>query len=440
MRLPISPITLRIYLVSLLQAALGVAAIVGVVFYALREHPEMHERQITNYVIDEVTRAHEDPGSFEEETKALGRGLHVGIRISDARGVTVFPAPSGLESCWSDPPRQTLEKITADRLCASRSEGAVSIDVVRRRTGITLPQIALMHAVIFAVGSVLLGRSLVGPLRHMSKVARAFGRGDTSARVRLERRDELGDVARAFDEMAEQVVDVRRAERELLANISHELRTPLTRIRLALEFANHEKPEVAFQSQKDIAEDLDELETLVSDILTAARLELEDSSDAKGLSPLKKEPLEVQELIARVESRFRTTHPARKLEVVEQTAHAMVDVDPVQLRRAIDNLLDNAHKYTREADVGIALRAEASADEVTIRVLDRGIGIGADDQTRLFRPFFRVDRSRSRATGGLGLGLLLVRRIVEAHGGRVTIVSAPGKGTEANITLPRRSA
>jgi signal transduction histidine kinase len=113
-----------------------------------------------------------------------------------------------------------------------------------------------------------------------------------------------------------------------------------------------------------------------------------------------------------------------------------MNADPVLLRRVIDNLLENAHKYTDKPDRPITLQAKVEGERAIIDVIDRGIGISEEDQKRLFEPFFRVDRSRARSTGGLGLGLLLARRIVEAHGGTLTMASVLNEGTTATVTLP----
>jgi signal transduction histidine kinase len=112
----------------------------------------------------------------------------------------------------------------------------------------------------------------------------------------------------------------------------------------------------------------------------------------------------------------------------------MLDGDPVLLRRVIDNLLENARKYSDAADA-VELHA-TSGNELSIEVVDRGIGIAAADLPLLFRPFFRADKSRTRATGGLGLGLALAKRIVDAHGGTITIESVVDEGTRVRVRLP----
>jgi signal transduction histidine kinase len=109
--------------------------------------------------------------------------------------------------------------------------------------------------------------------------------------------------------------------------------------------------------------------------------------------------------------------------------------DAPLLRRMLANLLDNAAKYS-EPPSPVSLAARGVGDDLVVEVRDRGIGIDAEDLPRLFTPFFRTDRSRARGTGGVGLGLVLARRIAEAHGGRISVASAPGEGTVVTVTLP----
>ena len=237
--------------------------------------------------------------------------------------------------------------------------------------------------------------------------------------------------------MAERVTDLLRGERELLANISHELRTPLTRIRIALELVTEGDATLARESVDDIIEDLDELNRIIGDVLESARLQLEQVPRAQGLPPLRIEHIVLDDLVSRAASRFRTQYPTRRLDVSPIPEDVEIDGDPVQLRRAVENLLSNAHKYTKDPKLPITITFEADAERLRLRVIDRGVGIAEDNQKHLFSPFFRANRSQSPAVGGLGLGLLLVRRIVEAHGGEIRLESKRGEGTVVLVELPR---
>lgn len=301
------------------------------------------------------------------------------------------------------------------------------------------PRIVALVLLVVGVSSVLLAWSLVRPLRKLSSAARAFGAGDVTARASIDRGDELGDVSRAFDDMAERVTQLLRAEKELIANISHELRTPLARIRVAVDLAAEGDTEVAHEALGEIAEDLDELERLIADVLTAARLDLATSGPSTGLPPLRSEAFDGREIVRQAAARFEAAHTDRRLVVTVTQDEAMLDGDRVLLRRVIDNLLENAHKYTEDPEAPIHLTAKVEGDAVLIEVVDRGIGIGASDLPNVFRPFYRADKSRTRSTGGLGLGLALAKRIVDAHGGSLDLESSEGEGTLARVTLPLRA-
>jgi two-component system OmpR family sensor kinase len=288
-------------------------------------------------------------------------------------------------------------------------------------------KLVVLSLLLVGVSAVLTARWLGGALEKLSAAARGLGEGKLATRTGLRRDDELGDVALAFDEMAARIEQLVSAQRELLANVSHELRTPLARIHVALDLAaeGHAVDGASFAA---IAGDLAELERLTSDILTSARLE-----SPSGHPPLRVERITVNDWLGDVAARFRAARPARTLRLADGSGPAELDVDPMLLRRALDNLLDNAVKYSTGE---VALTATVENGSLHLEVKDSGIGIAASDLKSLFTPFFRADRSRTRQTGGLGLGLLLARRIVEAHQGELKIESAEGKGTIARIRLP----
>lgn len=291
-----------------------------------------------------------------------------------------------------------------------------------------------------AIAAVILARSLTRPLSSLASVATAFGDGDLTARANISRKDELGELGRAFDQMAERVSGLMRSQQELLANVSHELRTPLARIRVALDIAAEGDAESARESLSEITEDLAELEQIVSEVLTTARLDLATGRAGPGLK-LNGELLDLGAILDKSAARFHANAPERKLELVTEALvdgtdnGVMVKGDAVLLRRAFDNLLDNARAYSEPTTV-VSLSASKVGERVEVSIIDHGIGIVAEDLPRLATPFFRTDRSRSRKSGGLGLGLSLTRRIVEAHGGSVEIASVAGKGTTVKVTLP----
>jgi len=307
-----------------------------------------------------------------------------------------------------------------------------------------LPLILTMVSglLVLGVGAFLTARWIARPLSHLSRMAISLGQGDLGARSELKRNDEVGDVARAFDEMAERIQRLLQTEKELLANVAHELRTPLSRIRVALEIAGEGDAEAARASLAEIAVDLAELEALIDDVLTAARFELTEPV-AKGAGfALHLQEIAPHTIAKRAAELFRGRHPNRPFTTQIPEDSSMIQADPVLLRRVIDNLLENAHKYSPELDSAISLSFSEQAGQAGFEVRDHGMGISELDLPRIFTAFFRGERSRSRGTGGVGLGLTLAKRIVEAHGGNIEVESVVGQGStfRAQLPLARESA
>jgi two-component system, OmpR family, sensor kinase len=286
-------------------------------------------------------------------------------------------------------------------------------------------------AVLLLLGGVSFwyARRLAEPLMTLSRAVARFGEGDMKARARLDRDDEVGAVGRAFDEMADRITGLLAAQRALLADVSHELRTPLARIRVAVDVAT-EDPGSAKEMLGEVGADLGELERMIDDILTAGRLDVPEA-----LPQTRRERFAADDLVARAEERFGERHPRLSLTKAVPGALPELEGDPMLLRRALDNLLDNAVKYGGAASPP-ELRAKSEPDSVVLEVVDHGPGLAAPDFENAFTPFWRADRSRTRDTGGVGLGLPLARRIARAHGGDLTLHPTPGGGLTARMRLP----
>jgi signal transduction histidine kinase len=309
--------------------------------------------------------------------------------------------------------------------------GVVSMAPPPPIEGLIPPFVAVL--VVLLVVAIGFARHLARPLARIAEAARRFGQGELGARTEVRRRDEIGEVGRAFDEMADRVTGLMAAREEMLANVSHELRTPLARMRVALDLVEDGQSDAAREILPELTQDLGELERLLDDVMDLSRLEL-SRFDKSTAQPLRWETLAPAELVEKAVSRFRARHESHLVLVEIAPDLPSISADPVLLRRVIENLLDNARKY---ADAGSTIRIAAAADKngVMIEVEDKGIGMDESDLQQVFTPFFRSDRSRSRKTGGVGLGLALAQRGVEAHGGTIGIRSSPGVGTTVTIRL-----
>jgi signal transduction histidine kinase len=273
----------------------------------------------------------------------------------------------------------------------------------------------------------LFARHLTNPVRELKKAVDRFGQGDLTARVQSTRRDELGELACAFDQMADRTQTLLAAERRLLLDISHELRSPLARLNVAVELARSGGDS---ESQLNrIQKEADRLSALVGELLQVTRAEGDPSQR-------KLEPVQLDSLVIDVVEDSRIEADARGVKV-ELIAPAGIKLsgDEELLRRAIENVVRNAIRY---APVGTAVEVVVKdmPGHAAIRVRDYGSGVPIDALPRLFDPFYRVDTDRNRASGGVGLGLAIARRAVELHKGTVQAANA-NPGLLVEIDLPR---
>lgn len=285
-------------------------------------------------------------------------------------------------------------------------------------------------------------RSLSRPIERVAATAHALGEGDLDARTGIDRKDEIGALARSVDEAAERIAHLLRSEKEMLANVSHELRTPLARLRVAMELADEEQGMDAVRAHlAGMGADVAELDRLVGDILMAARLELARDGRNEAGFVLRPEPVAVKDLLRDAGERFATQHPEAKLAVVPPPGDVTLDIDGALVRRVLDNLLDNAAKYKDpDRPLQVEVAVTPLGDDLRFEVRDRGVGVSDEDLPRLFEAFFRADRSHSRKIRGTGLGLTLCRRIIEAHGGRIDVAQREGGGLVFGFELPASGA
>ncbi len=429
----------RIYGHGLMLLVLVAVALAAVAWGLGRRIPPREPERVVAYVAARVDERSPSVEKVEAELRELRDGLGLETTVFGPSGEVIAGVGTRAEPLS---PAQVAElaagPVTVDGrhfTFAARIPSAGGYVVVAPGPhGRSYARMAAFLAAVLAVlaiGSYPTARSIASPLERLTSVARRLGEGDLAARTGLRARGEVGDLARALDEMAERLQRLLRAERELLANVSHELRTPLARIRVALELAAEGDHEKARRYLSEIGADLAELDGLVEEILTAARL---DGAGPNGL-PIHRARLDAGLMLEEVAARFRTADPERPLILEVAPALPTIQADAALLRRLVENLLDNARKYS-DPGVPVTLAALAGPGGLVLEVRDRGIGMDPADLPRLFTPFFRTDRSRARGTGGVGLGLNLARRIAEAHGGTIVAESRPGEGTTIRVLLP----
>ncbi len=440
----------RVYLYGVLMIALAAGASFLVGRYSLRPALDGPARPSTTWIAWHMAALADRPVELALQLQDLRERVGIDMAIYDLNGHLVahngdtpLPPVTGDELEKLKREQSIFARGTGVVLSPPTAQGASRYAVLRFRASefpaVLLAKQFAVALFVLALVSIPLARSVTAPLARLSGLARRFGKGDLTARVHSKRRDEIGALARAFDDMADRIAALRRSEKELLANISHELRTPLARIRLALELVSDGDSAKVSSYLNDIGEDLGELEQLLDDVMSTARSDLARDSGGDALPPLHFEALSGSTLLEAAESRFHVRCPDRRLDCDIPTDLPTLDADPSLLRRVLDNLLDNAKKFSEEP-VRLSGRGSEDGQNLLIEVEDRGIGISAEDQVRIFEPFFRSDPSRTRATGGVGLGLAVVKRIVEAHSGSIEVQSELGQGTHFVVTLPLAQA
>ncbi len=335
--------------------------------------------------------AHRTSGMFPETmpvhmqfmmgNMALGRSLRVSLPLSDGSWLN-FAAPITAEAPFWSP-----------RFVLSLSVMALAVILL----------------------SVWVVRRLTAPLAAFARAAERLGVDVNAPPLPENGSLEVRQSARAFNEMQRRIRRFIEDRTHMIAAISHDLRTPLTRMRLRAEFVENA------EQQTKMLNDLDEMEAMVSSVLSFAR------DDATA------EPQEVVDIVALVESVCSDMADAGQPVEFAGGQRTLLSCRPAALRRALTNLVDNALKYGEAARVELV----ATDEQIAFHIDDSGPGIRENEHERVFEPFYRVEQSRSRETGGVGLGLCVARTIVRAHGGDIALRNLPGGGLRVEVVLPR---
>jgi len=294
--------------------------------------------------------------------------------------------------------------------------------------------LAVAAAAAFATAvivSLFVTRRIVAPVVAMRRASTRIADGRYAERVPVTSKDELGELAVQFNRMAETLERIEQMRRDLIADVAHELRTPLASItgyiEAMLDSVIAPEPEALLRLHREAKR----LQRLVADLQELSRVEA-------GQVPLHPHRVEVREVVEAAAARLRPQFDEKGIDLRIDAATGLPPIlaDPDRIAQVLTNLLGNALQYTpRGGRVEVRLRPLNGA--VGIAVSDTGLGIPPEHLPHVFDRFYRVDRSRARASGGSGIGLTIVRHLVEAHGGSVRAESAgPGKGSTFTVTLP----
>ncbi len=274
------------------------------------------------------------------------------------------------------------------------------------------------------LSSYILIRRMLRPLKILTEGVEIISSGNFDHQVNYGSKDEFGRLVIAFNQMTLKIKGMIEGKKRLLLDVSHELRTPLSRARVALEFIPDPN------TRKEVLEEVEEMSRLVHGILEGAQAD-------KDLNSLKLESVLLSDIILSTTDKYR--HAANPISFKSLALDYRVFAEPDQVRIVLRNLIENAIKYSApQAEIEIECFHEK--DQVMVRVSDHGPGIPSDELERIFEPFYRVDKSRTRETGGFGLGLSLCKKIIEAHGGRMWAQSEEGHGSKFYFSLKASSS
>lgn len=289
---------------------------------------------------------------------------------------------------------------------------------------------ALLAAAVAFLITFFLSRRISAPVKALTIAARQMGQGDLSPRVQSKDKGELGELARAFNTMAENLERGEQLRRNMIADIAHELRTPLSNLRGYLEAITDGVIKPGSGTIRSLDEEANLLSRMVDDL---QELSLAEAGELK----LDRQTQDIRKLLKKTVALRQTQAAAKGVLVSAELPKKLprVNIDTHRINQVLLNLIDNAITHTPKDGI-ITITARNLDTWLEIAVDDTGEGIPAEDLPNVFERFYRVDKSRARATGGAGLGLAIAKSLVEAHGGKIEVRSEEGKGSRFSFTLP----
>ncbi len=316
----------------------------------------------------------------------------------------------------------------------------IVIVVGQLTSGVTGPLAAFRFVLIIAgvivvvmagIGGLFLASRVLRPVEQITKTAQEIGEGDLSRRIDVKTNDELGKLASTLNDMIGRLEEAFNRQRQFTADASHELRTPLAIMQAEATLAlSKERTEDDYRkSLETISQESSYMSSVIGKLLFLAR------SDA-GKEQLTFEDVDIKNLIVELSTNIEALAQDKGIKfTVNAQESLIVNGDKVKLRQLFINILENAIRYTPN-DGNISVSAVKKDENALVAISDTGVGIPPEHLPHIFERFYRVDKARSRAEGGVGLGLAIAKYIAESHGGKIELESQVGKGTTFNITIP----
>lgn len=444
--------TLALILLTLILSMLSV----NFVFQSQFSSYLMHSTETTiEQLPEQLSSLYQSKGGWDVQAlDDLSHNLPLGteVLLKNPSGQTIATLSNPMESMMHGSPGNmmgmdfSVQEWKTKTLTVKNPQGIIASAQVRYPASARIlnPQdasfvSAIFHSLLLAGGLALIlgillsywtSRRLVSPLQQLTQAVYRVGEGNLDERVPSTTQDEVGQLARAFNAMADNLKKQEHMRKQFTADIVHELRTPLTSIRSYIEAFQDGVLPPDTENLAIINEEIERLVTLSSDLkdLNVAEIgELKPNFQTIDLGELLNKV--VNKLYSLVQEKNITLHWQKPLQSIT------LQGDERLLTRLFYNLIHNAYKYT-ECDGQIDIHLESRANDVLIQIKDTGVGIPEEDLPYIFERFYRTDKSRARETGGTGIGLALVQQITQLHKGMIEVESTPGLGSHFTVILP----
>ncbi len=440
----------KIFLCFWLAAAVMIIALNVMLWLSFTSAPNPERRrgalgEALNLYAESAVQVYDSEGEqpFEEYVRRSQKEAGTEIALFDANGKAMVSQFSSEVATVASEIQQTQQHVShvtgTGRLTWGRPvvapSGHIYIFVSRLRQPYVprgLPRVGIVLSILAAgIISYLLALYLTSPLKKLKSVVQSFAEGNLDARVTPQmggRRDELADLGREFDNMAERIAALISSQKRLLADISHELRSPLARLGVALELARKNTNGKGLGALDRIEMESERVNKLVGQLLTLTSLE----SGAEKVPP---EALDLEELVQMVidDANYEAKPQNKEIKAI-QLEHCRVCGSEELLRSGIENVIRNSIRYTAEG-TAIEVSLSCKFDTAILTVRDHGPGVPENELDHIFEPFYRVSEARERSSGGVGLGLSIAERTVKLHGGNIRAANAHD-GLLITIELP----